>query len=130
MKLGFSEILVVLIVAMLVIGPDKLPQFTRNAGKALQSFRKALNETTEEVRETLDGAAGDLMEPVQELRSLQKDVTDTVKDTFDPFAKPAAKKQPEKEPDPTEEPAVGNETNEEVSQEMKVESNEATNQEI
>jgi sec-independent protein translocase protein TatB len=95
MKLGFAEILVVLIVAMLVIGPDKLPYYTRNAGKALQSFRKALNETTEEVRETLDETAGDIMEPVQELRNLQKDVTDTVKDAFDPFAKPTQKQKTE-----------------------------------
>ena len=86
MKLGFAEILVVLVVAMLVLGPDKLPYYARNAGKALQSFRKALNETTEEVRETLDDTAGDIMEPVKELQNIQKDVTSTLNETFDPFA--------------------------------------------
>lgn len=84
MKLGFAEIMVVLVVAMLVIGPDKLPYYTRNAGKALQSFRKALNATTEEVRQTLDET--ELMEPVQELRDIRREVTGTLNQTFDPFA--------------------------------------------
>ena len=88
MKLGFAEIMVVLIVAMLVIGPDRLPYYTRNAGKALQSFRKALNATSEEVRQTLDET--DLMEPVRELKDIQREVTGTLNQTFDPFA-PAAK---------------------------------------
>jgi TatA/E family protein of Tat protein translocase len=40
MKLGFSELIVILVVAMLVIGPDKLPYYARNAGKALKGFRR------------------------------------------------------------------------------------------
>ena len=84
MKLGFTEILVVLVVAMLVIGPDKLPYYTRNLGKALQGFRKALNETSQEVRETLNET--ELLEPVQELQDIQREVTGTLQQTFDPFA--------------------------------------------
>jgi sec-independent protein translocase protein TatB len=89
LKLGFSEIIVILIVAMIVIGPDKLPYYARNAGKALQGFRKALNETKEEVRDTLDETMGDVIEPMKDLKqeadNLRSEMKDSVKSTFDPF---------------------------------------------
>ncbi len=89
MKLGFAEIIIVLLVAMVVIGPDKLPYYARNAGKMLQSFRKALNETTEEVRETLDETMGDVLDPIKDLKKeadeLQSEMKGTVKEVFDPF---------------------------------------------
>jgi len=39
--LGFTEILVILIIALLVFGPDKLPELARNLGKGLAEFRRA-----------------------------------------------------------------------------------------
>lgn len=40
MSLGPSEIVVVLLVALIVLGPDKLPQAARTFGKYLAEFRK------------------------------------------------------------------------------------------
>lgn len=92
MKLGFSELLVILVVAMLVIGPDKLPYYARNAGKALRGFRRELNQTTKEVRETLDESMGDVMEPIREMRQeaegLRRESAAAVKEVFDPFVQP------------------------------------------
>lgn len=39
-NLGGMEILVILVVALLVLGPDKLPGFMRAAGKALGELRR------------------------------------------------------------------------------------------
>lgn len=40
-NLGGGEILVIFVVALLVLGPDKLPRFMRTAGKALGDLRRA-----------------------------------------------------------------------------------------
>lgn len=40
MSLGPSEILVVLLVALIVLGPDKLPQAARTLGKFIHEIRK------------------------------------------------------------------------------------------
>lgn len=43
-NIGGLELLVILAVALLVLGPDKLPGFMRSAGKTLGQFRKASTE--------------------------------------------------------------------------------------
>jgi Sec-independent protein secretion pathway components len=43
-NLGGMEILVILVVALLVLGPDKLPQFMRTAGKIFGEFRRTSTE--------------------------------------------------------------------------------------
>lgn len=105
MKLGFAEIIVILVVAMIVIGPDKLPYVARNAGKTLRSFRKALNEATEEVRDTLDETMGDVMEPIKDIKretdGIRQELKSTVKETFDPFGE--VKKEAESAFDPFKE---------------------------
>ena len=44
MRLGFGEILVVLVLALLFFGPSKLPQLGSSLGQALRGFKKGLNE--------------------------------------------------------------------------------------
>jgi TatA/E family protein of Tat protein translocase len=39
--LGFAEILVILVVALLVFGPDRLPELARSLGRGLSEFRRA-----------------------------------------------------------------------------------------
>jgi sec-independent protein translocase protein TatA len=43
MRLGYGEILVVLVLALLFFGPSKLPQLGASLGQALKSFKKGLN---------------------------------------------------------------------------------------
>jgi sec-independent protein translocase protein TatA len=47
--IGIQEILLILAIALIVLGPKKLPEFGRTIGKSLREFRKA----TTEVRENL-----------------------------------------------------------------------------
>ena len=42
--LGFGEIILVLIVALLVLGPEKLPQLAQQLGKGLREFRRLAND--------------------------------------------------------------------------------------
>lgn len=41
-NLGLSELLVIFIVALLVIGPKRLPEVARALGEAFRSFQDAL----------------------------------------------------------------------------------------
>ena len=41
LDLGLSELIVILAVALIVLGPKKLPELARNLGKGLAQFRRA-----------------------------------------------------------------------------------------
>jgi len=43
-SMGFSETLVLVILAYLLFGPKKLPEIARTVGKALNEFKRASNE--------------------------------------------------------------------------------------
>jgi len=47
MRLGFGEILVILVVALLIFGPTKLPQLGDALGKAIKNFKKGSMEPDE-----------------------------------------------------------------------------------
>ncbi len=48
--MGLPEILIILVVALLVVGPSKLPDLARSLGKAFNEFRRMADE----VKETLE----------------------------------------------------------------------------
>ena len=54
LNIGPSELLVILIVALLVVGPKRLPEVGRTVGRALREFRKVQDEVRNTVRFDLD----------------------------------------------------------------------------
>src|SRR5262244_1054509 len=44
MNLGFSEMLFLFFLALIIFGPKKLPEIGRQIGKALNEFKRASNE--------------------------------------------------------------------------------------
>lgn len=51
--IGMPELLVILVIALLVVGPKKLPDLAKTFGKGLAEFRKATEGATETLKETL-----------------------------------------------------------------------------
>lgn len=49
-SLGFPELLLIFVVALIVFGPRKLPEIGRTLGKALGEFRKA----TDDLKNTIE----------------------------------------------------------------------------
>lgn len=49
-NIGMPEILVILIVAILVIGPKRLPDVANALGKGLAEFKRAMNDVKEELK--------------------------------------------------------------------------------
>jgi len=41
--IGLPEMIVVLVIALLVVGPSKLPQLGQAMGKSIRSFKTAVN---------------------------------------------------------------------------------------
>ena len=66
MKIGFTELLVVFVVALLVIGPDKLPLYAKKLGEALQAFRKASDEMTRDLKESVIDPLEQAQQPLRE----------------------------------------------------------------
>lgn len=48
--IGTSELLVILVVALIVVGPQRLPEIARGLGKALGELRRATGGLTDELR--------------------------------------------------------------------------------
>jgi TatA/E family protein of Tat protein translocase len=44
MNLGFSEMVFIFLLALIIFGPKKLPEIGRQIGKALNEFKRASNE--------------------------------------------------------------------------------------
>ena len=47
-NLGLSELVVIFIVALLVIGPKRLPEVARALGEAMRSFQKAMKGSSKD----------------------------------------------------------------------------------
>lgn len=75
-NVGFPELIVIFIVALIVFGPRKLPELGRTLGKALAEFRKASTDlrlaVEEEMRELerqtqeLESKAREAVSPIEE----------------------------------------------------------------
>ncbi len=57
-NIGMPEMLIILAIALIVFGPNKLPELAKAFGKAMREFKKA----TEEVKESFQAETKDLEE--------------------------------------------------------------------
>jgi len=57
-NIGFPELLIIVAIALIVFGPNKLPELARAFGKAMREFKKA----TEEVKESFEAETKDIDE--------------------------------------------------------------------
>ncbi|MGS0764139.1 twin-arginine translocase TatA/TatE family subunit [Syntrophomonas curvata] len=51
---GPWELILILVIVLIIVGPGKLPQVGQSLGKALQNFRKAKEEEFDELEEKKD----------------------------------------------------------------------------
>ncbi len=68
--IGLPEMAVILVLALLVFGPKKLPEIGRSLGKAIKGFQDASKEFEEEFK--------------KEAQQIEKVVTSPMKATLDP----------------------------------------------
>jgi Tat protein translocase TatB subunit len=98
-NIGITELIVILLLALLVVGPERLPELSRRLAKTLREVRQAyenitkdlgpelmsIQETTREIRDSVDSVrsipkdvvgsvikAADLEDTVQELKEVEQ----------------------------------------------------------
>ena len=60
MRLGFGEILVVLVVVLLIFGANKIPQLGDALGKGIRNFKKSSRDEDDSIDVTPKGSPGQL----------------------------------------------------------------------
>ena len=77
-QLGFSEMLVIFIVALLVFGPKKLPELGKSLGKGIRELKKA----TEELKSSWEDQVKDITTPLNEVKSDIHNIGQDMKSDF------------------------------------------------
>ncbi len=86
--IGMPELLLILALALIVLGPKKLPELAKTLGKGLAEFRRATDEIKDEFRQ---------ME-----HEIDESSTAATPKNDPPLEKPAEPPPPTKPPDATE----------------------------
>jgi sec-independent protein translocase protein TatA len=53
-SLGFGEILIILVLALIIFGPRRLPEMGRTIGRSLRDFRRATSDIRTELESEVD----------------------------------------------------------------------------
>ncbi|HEX9700572.1 MAG TPA: twin-arginine translocase TatA/TatE family subunit [Acidobacteriota bacterium] len=53
-SIGGTELLVIMVIALLIFGPRKLPELGRSIGKGLSEFKRASNDLKRSLEDELD----------------------------------------------------------------------------
>lgn len=51
--IGMQELLIIAVIALLIVGPKKLPDLAKSIGKGFSEFRRAADDVTEDIKETI-----------------------------------------------------------------------------
>ena len=85
--MGWPEIILVCIVALIVVGPEKLPEYLRSLGKYYRKFRKMTSGVTKDFRDAIslddeDGNAISLTDDLDSIKSSLEDDANELKKSF------------------------------------------------
>lgn len=63
--LGWQELVIILVIALIIFGPKKLPELGKSLGQAIRGFRDGTTKATEEAK--------------KELKEIEKSISDDEK---------------------------------------------------
>ena len=83
--IGTTELIVILLVALVVVGPKKLPDLAKNLGKSLRNFKQASDNLKDSLQEN------ETFQGLQEIKGTVKETMDALNpsklmDRIDPLA--------------------------------------------
>jgi sec-independent protein translocase protein TatB len=100
--IGMPEMIMILVVALIVIGPKKLPDIAKGLGRAFNEFKKAttdfkesmgIDDELDDVKQAFDEMNKDIKETIDIKPSFSKEALSPSDDTH---TKKELKKEPEK----------------------------------
>lgn len=104
--IGMPELMIIMVIALIVIGPQKLPELARSLGKGLAEFKKATDDFKQSV--DTDGSGAEEKERLAKLEQVKAEAeplkpSEELKSTVEHLAQnaeelkvPAAQVEPEK----------------------------------
>jgi len=94
--IGMPEMILILAIALIVIGPKKLPDLAKSLGRAMNEFKKA----TREIKESID-----IDDDLKNVKKSFDDLNQDVKDAVDVNPLKSAQAEPPVKEDPQEKSA-------------------------
>ncbi len=80
-NIGITELIVILLLALLVVGPERLPEMGRKLAKILRDVRQAYENLTQDLGpelQSLQQTTKELRESVDSVRSIPRDTVNSV----------------------------------------------------
>ena len=77
-SIGFTELIAIFAIALLIFGPKKLPEVGRSIGKALREFRRTSDEIKEKLEEEIQ--ADDFKEIKNDFKEIKTEINEFKKD--------------------------------------------------
>jgi sec-independent protein translocase protein TatB len=78
--IGPLELLLILVVALIVVGPAKLPEIMGQIGRAIADFRRATSQLSDEFNRTIQAELNETRQMVEETRAALNEAKTTVAD--------------------------------------------------
>ena len=89
MGIGFAEFMVIGVVALLVFGPDRLPDFARQAGRMVRQVRNLSRQARDDIRSELGPDYSDFeLTDLDPRRALRKHIVEAWDDDEDASEEP------------------------------------------
>jgi sec-independent protein translocase protein TatB len=85
-NVGITELVVILLLALLVVGPERLPEMGKKLAEILRDVRRAYDNLTAELGpelQSIQKTTQELRESVESVRSIPQDTLKTVVDAAD-----------------------------------------------
>jgi sec-independent protein translocase protein TatB len=83
-NIGTAELILIFIIALIVVGPRRLPEIGREIGKILSDIRKMSQEFTTDLTRELEAPARELGEITQELEAPGKELREMTREMSAP----------------------------------------------
>ena len=82
MRIGLAELLVIIIVTIALIKPDKLGDYAKTAGQALRKFKETTKDINDQVVEPVKEAMEPVKEAVEPITTVQNEINGTIEEVL------------------------------------------------
>jgi len=80
---GGGEIIIILLVILVVLGPEKIPEFARKAGDIMRFVRKATDDIKTEINKETDAVKKPFQSAYDNVSAFSKNAQDAMNSTLD-----------------------------------------------
>lgn len=89
MELGFTEILMIMLIIVVLFGPDKIPQIARDLGTGVRKMRGAVEDIKTEIMKETDNPVSEIKREINKVKEAAKeyDPTQSIKKELESIEK-------------------------------------------